>query len=516
MDIKLPGIDLNLRHYVGERSDVLKKVQLKIENYLRDPNVDMATRKIYSAIYNSISYYQTISDLSISGEYANNTFLEDIIKDVNEDYKYLAEKYNTPDHQTISIKGRIKSPVSALDKILEKVGEYIHDGRDLSKLNDSLRDFIGIRVIVDAPQEIKDQGKKAESDFCYQVFQDLIEFRGIKRQVENGEPQGTDYQFIPVNTEHDPNKLKKMKDPNRTFDFDPEKEGIYIPDSRPENLENYDEYFKDYRMYPKPKLYQRIHICAHPYFSKNVPQKMLPNYIIPPKSNNPAIEYQISTADEDYWAEHGKAAHHIYKDKLFHRLSIPLQFSFDKVLNKIRLRRLDESMESFYGFSFKSFFNIDYQDFLRIFNTEQRDEILANRQNVVYDEENKEYTLKEILQPVVVPEDIDGKYVKEHLSEATPEDLRKFFNENNLLDNSINPDGTIYKPSIQVCVHKRPAAKQRKLSPMRLSKRNIIKRILHIKKNKDLDDSSSQATSLGEDEAPRNQQIPEDDGEHEH
>ena len=438
-------VDLNLKHYVGHHSEVLREVKNRLRNYLRNPNISRASRSIYSAIYNSLTYYQNISDLPIAGELADKTFLENMIYEFNKDYKYLSDKYNSDDPtvpKVIQAKGRIKSPISALDKILEKISEYIKDGMDLKLLNNSLRDFVGLRFIVDPPPEIKEKGKQAEIDFCYQVFNDLLEYRGLERQNSEQPAKDCDYHFVKVNTLHDPNKLEKMKQrPNiEGFLYDPEKLGIYIPTTRPDYIEKYDEYFKDYQMYPKKRLYQRLHICANPYFSNHIPEQQIPNFIIPSTADIPTIEYQVCTLEEEEFAEHGKASHTEYKgNRTFHRLGIPLFMKLDENTDEIRLTRLDEAVEEFYGYTFKSVFNIDYQTFLRTFDVNQRDDILAGKLIIEFDEETQDYVLKTPKSLVVVDSTQPISYIRDLLKNSTTEELTKFFERNDLLDNTIYP-----------------------------------------------------------------------------
>ena len=52
----------------------------------------------------------------------------------------------------------------------EKVTEYILEGRDFSYFNESLRDLIGVRFVINPPAEIQAQGQQAESDFLYKVY----------------------------------------------------------------------------------------------------------------------------------------------------------------------------------------------------------------------------------------------------------------------------------------------------------------------------------------------------------
>lgn len=436
MNYTVPEVNLNLRYYIGDRSDTIKTVQRKIKQYLKNAEVDYTHKSIYSAIYNALVYYQAITDLPIAGETDKKTFLENTVAQINDDYNYLSSKYNKNGNEVVSMRARIKSPINAMDKILTKIEEYVRDGRDLKRLNESLRDFIGVRLIVNCPPEIKAQGKQAESDFCYQVFNDLVEYHGIKRQLAGSTPQEKDYDFIPVNTDDDPNKLERIKNRalNKQFKLDPEAEHVFIPKSRPYFIETYDKFVKDYRLYPKPHLYQRMHICAHPHYSKSVHKRPLPNYIIPPLNFNPAIEYQVCTDKEDKWAD---ASHLEYKDRPFHRLGIPLLVELDQKKDKFRILRLDECIRDFYGYSFKDMFNIDYQNFLNIFNTSQRDDILAGKVKIKFDEELEEYVLEKSPTTLVLYEDKNIEFVNNLLQNSSKDELKKFFEANNLLNNSI-------------------------------------------------------------------------------
>lgn len=485
MSYTKPEIDLNLKHYAGERSDVIKEVLLQIKKYLRNPEVPLEHRVIYSAIYNSLTYYKNISSLSITGETEGKTFLEKTICQINEDYKYLADKYGTDKtNPVITMKARIKSPISAMDKILDKVSEYVKEGRDLTLLNESLRDFIGIRVIIDPPSEIKAKGKQAESDYCYQIFDDLMKHHGVSRQLLGENQEENDYEFIPVSTHHDPNKLKKLKErPEKEgYSVDPDAAGVFIPKTRPDVVELYDEYFKDYRMWPKSMLYQRIHSCVHPQFEGYESfDSAIPTYIIPSKNNKPSMEYQFCTAEEEEYSEHGGASHTDYKDRAFYRLRIPLLMSLDKKQNKIRLHRLDESMEEFYGYSFKDMFNIDYQDFLEVFDTNERDDILAGIKLVSYNPEHNEYCLNDNPKAVLLDTSHKGaKFIKDLLGNASKEELEKFYDANGLLDGSIrvhnlpNPSKKKYVPSRKINIFSFTRTKKLKSKALQDSDRKKI------------------------------------------
>lgn len=438
-------VDLNLRHYIGESTDVIKDVKNNIRDYLRNPEVSDTNRSIYSAIYHALTYYENIANLSLTGITGSKTFLENTIEQFEKDFKYLSNKYNSKNISVPTVifaKARIKSPISALDKILEKVAEYVHEGRDLSKLNESLRDFMGLRIIVEPPLEIKAKGKQAESDFCYKVFNDLLEYRGIYRQINNETTLPTDYTFIPVNTSHDPNKLQKLKERpiKEGFLYNPDDIQIYIPKTRPDSLEKIDEFLKDYRMYPKVNLYQRLHVCASPFFSEFIPEQKISSFIMPTSSKNTAIEYQFCSMDEEKFAEYGKSAHTLYKsNKNYHRLAVPLFIKPDFGTQTMRLCRFDESMKDFYGYTFKSMFNIDYQTFLQTFNTRQQDEILARNLVVEFDKDKQDYRLIPSKNTFIFTDEQNPNFVENLLKTATPEELKRFYDINNISDGTIHP-----------------------------------------------------------------------------
>ena len=141
---EVPEIDLDLRHYSGQPSDVIKKVKSDIEHYLSNPNleenrtavrydedhtptmVSFNVRQIYSAIYNALNYYKNISYLPSAEYETGSTFLSNSITAFNKDYEYLSQKYGSDDltqDPVISVSGRIKSPLSFMEKVREKIVE---------------------------------------------------------------------------------------------------------------------------------------------------------------------------------------------------------------------------------------------------------------------------------------------------------------------------------------------------------------------------------------------------------
>lgn len=427
---EVPEIDLNLRHYSGHPSDVIKKLKYDIEKYLMNENIPQKNREIYSAIFNALDYYKMISYLPAADFSTDDSFLSCSIKEFNKDYKYLS-KYNPtnstekPENNVIQMNARIKSPLSFMEKVKEKVDEYLTDNRDFTHFNESLRDLIGVRVIVNPPEEIQKQGLQAESDYLHKVYCDFLNYHGINEKNQTNLEEGN-YKFIPVNTAHEPQKLEKIKTRITQEGFSEDVKDKFIPKHRIPQMEqpNIDSVTKDYDMYPKYSGYRSIHVCVTPYYSDYIEHLELPPYIIPPANFDYSLEYQFRTQKEDDYAEHGPASHKkSYKptENVYHRMAVPFFIDFDdpedllddsyksnnnnsskKALRKkeLRLRNFGESFKKFYGYTFKSRFNISFKEFRDRFSFQDRNDILADKKRVVYDKEHKSYTLETLPVPL--------------------------------------------------------------------------------------------------------------------
>ena len=403
-DWEEPVIDLQLKHYMGSTSDVIKKIKLDIENYLKNKNVPDQTRKIYSAIYCALDYYRLSSHLP-SAEFNNNgSVLASFLNTLNTDYTNLSNRFksdNPKDLPVIDLTARIKSPASFVKKVREKVNEYIEEGRDLSYFNESLRDLMGARVVITPPVAIQEKGLQAESDYLYQVAYSFMEDRGIHRKT-TGRPG--DFTFLPVNSRYDSQKLEYIKSR-------PEKEGydeaiktgkvpLFVPKKRIEEFESpaVDEVVKDYNMWTKYRGYKSLHICVIPDYSDTSKLTPLPPYILPQKSNHFYIEYQFRTNKQHEFAERGFASHSGYKpledDDKYHRLRIPLYISYDSSNKNFRPLNFAESYELTHKHSFKDRFKIDFELFNDRFTTQERNEVLAGIKEVQYDSEGMPYLVE--------------------------------------------------------------------------------------------------------------------------
>jgi len=371
-----PEVDLNLRHYSGHPSDAIKLLKRNIEHYLRKPNVPTIHREVYSAIYNALNYYKSILYSSASDFSTGPTFLNHSLMNMKKDYDYLSQKYNSPDitiPPIITINGRIKSPISAIEKIKDKVESYLQNRTDLRSLNESLRDFMGVRIIIDPPQNIKSNGKNAENEFLQKVLIDLLCFHGI-----TGEKVQDVYKFIPINTKNHPHKLENM-----------------LSDGNIDHLPQYLSYYvKNYVDHPKKSGYQSYHICATPEYSSEVIKPILPPYIIPPTKTEYSFEYQVRTKEMNEAAEHGPYSHEIYKcTGNYHRLAIPFYIEFNSEHNRFKSLNLEESCLKHFGFvPFLRVYdhngnylkNLTLADFRDLFTSSERNEIIDGKKRIYY------------------------------------------------------------------------------------------------------------------------------------
>lgn len=484
---EVPEIDLHLRHYSGHPSDVIKKLKSDIERYLSNPNLEenrtvlrydennnpymisYNIRQIYSAIYNALNYYKNISYLPSAEYETGESFLSNSVRTFNEDYDYLAQKYNSKDptqDSVINVCGRIKSPLSFMDKVREKIEEYIEQGRDFRYFNESLRDLIGVRFVINPPQEIQDQGLEAETDYLYHVFYDLMEHHGITKPIDAPLETGL-FKFFPVNTRHDPQKLVNIKSRPDEEGFavwvQNGVKGFYRPTKRIPEVEQecVDTVTKDYIRWPKYKGYQSLHVCIIPYYSQDVDHINIPNCIIPPSCKDSFIEYQFRTAKENEYAERGPVSHNTqYKPTgSYHRLAVPFYIEFDNpenlpetaydpsrtikkplnYVNRLKLRNFGESFKKYYGPSFEEFFGIPFKKFRDVFGSQDRTDILSKRKTVIYDKESDIYTTEEVAtqkpNPVslaLTPDEVLN--LKEILASKDGNRLVEFFSKQHLQD----------------------------------------------------------------------------------
>ena len=482
-------IDLNLRHYTGHPTDVIKRIKKEIEQFLSTKKTIDNQVRIYSAIYNALEYYTTVSYIQPVDFDTEDSFLSCAIESFNQDFEYLSKEFNSkiPNSEpVITISARIKSPISFMEKVKEKINVYIKEGRDLKYFNESLRDIMGAKVIINPPDYIKKAGPQAESDFLHEVCYAWMSRHGIDFPESEKATSGT-YRFLNVNTRYTQDKAEKVKKTG-IREYSPElsftEQDVFIPKTRIPIFERpeIDRVVKDYDYYTKPTGYQALHICVVPDYSDYLEESMLPICIIPPASNDYYIEFQFKTEKQNEFSEHGGASHrHVYKphEIKYHRLAVPSYIEVDgphdiadnfrssypslqkKVPAKpkrLKLRNFAESFVRFYGYTFEERFGISFKDFRDAFNTKDRDDILALRKKAVFDPDRDTYHAEPV--PIYVPITEDQKQsIIEKLSDPEDEAMEKVLDELGLIDSSKAKDDDVVfriRPKIKFIPVKSP------------------------------------------------------------
>ena len=464
---EVDSIDLDFRHYCGSQLDVIKKIKSDIELYLLSQNATEKQCEIYSAIYNALDYYIAISNIE-TGEFSTeNSFLSDAIQTFNNDLVFLSRVFSTEndtDAPIISIDARVKSPISFMNKVKEKMSEYINEGRNLRVFNESLRDIIGARIVVNPPEEIENQGLDAESNFLYQVCYALMVHHGIYETNQKDLLPGN-FRFLNVNTRYHPNKMQELKDRLDKEGLDKTivsgKTPIFIPKNRIPEIENpsIDSKIKDYNKYPKYSGYQSLHVCIVPEFSDNKEIPSIPSCIIPADSHDYVIEYQFRTQKQHDFAEHSTASHkNVYKpgECSYHRFAVPLYIDVDRMhdirtnyspkssirssIKRIKLRNFAESFERLYGYTFQDRFGISFKAFRDFFSTEERNQILALRRNVVHDEVTDMYSSVPSKHLLALKQSDILELQNFINSDHTLNEIRDYFDKLGLLDGTIDVD----------------------------------------------------------------------------
>lgn len=352
---------LKMENIPGTNTEVLTIYLYELNNFIRTHNLTKAEKMLYSALQSSLEYYKYISD-------PNSPFFASLLDYTEKETAALQKKYPGLDIKTSL---RIKSPISAYNKILDKIQEYIRDGRDLNDLNSSLRDFIGIRRIISQKNVIKSNPRKSALK--------TLEFAKDQLLVQ----EKMNFGFIPIRD----SKIQEMEEPHAYY-VDPESQPIYIPklSEIPHLLmTKFRNIGKNYIAFPKPSLYQSYQYCTFLPFSDKY-----------------AVEYQIRDEHMHDFAEHGPASHTQYKHgfdeslanlnaKRFTRANLPLEYEYDPKLKKMIPYTLDKSMKAHLGYSFVDRFGISEDEFYKNFTKEEQDSILALHSGFVLDEKTGRY-----------------------------------------------------------------------------------------------------------------------------
>jgi hypothetical protein len=327
--------NLKLTDISGTSSyEILEKYIFELEKFLKHSTLDENSKLLYSTYLRGLEYYKYVSN-------PNGKVLKNTLRLVSEQYKILGKKY-----KNLQVEGRIKSVLSSDEKIKSKICEYIRDGRDLSKLNFSLRDFIAFRFILCEEKFVKE---KFEVQKCYKLLADHIKLI---------EEQG----FVPIAVR--PERLEAIRK-RQTYYQNPKESDIYIPKNKSIFFKKrFSNFVKDYIRYPKKTLYQSLHYCV------NLPNS---NFYVYPTS----IEFQFRTQNMHNHSEHGVSSHdNIYKkNNFFHILNLPT-FIKPNSNNDLECLGFDENLAIKYV-QFEKLYNIPYKIFKNVFSYKEQCQILA-------------------------------------------------------------------------------------------------------------------------------------------
>lgn len=400
---EVPDIDLNIRHYTGSPSDTIRAIENSIVQYVNSPDCTLKQKQIYSAIYNALAYYKSLYHLpSIEYQDTSTTPSAIALKKINDDTKALRARYNKKDPEVpivVTTSARIKSLDSAMNKFKSKVDEYLEDNRDFRYFNESIRDLLGIKFIIDPPAEVKALGKETETDFLYKFCYDYLKLQGIEKKPSRG--LGSQITVLPVNTRSGKDKLKELKEPKKYLPGVVDGPNpIYIPKTRPVYIEDpkVDSVVKDRVKYPKENGYQKIHICTFIELPNDNPN--LPNNIIAPESKPGfAIECQLGLKEHEDRALYDPNLSHSqgYKKgetEAYHRLAIPFYIESNPAQTKpLSQLNIADSFQKFYGHSFEAHFGIPFSEFSENFSVQDRNNILAGLCTVSFDPTTRQYSL---------------------------------------------------------------------------------------------------------------------------
>lgn len=346
--------NLKLTDISGNTSrEILDTYIDNLENFINTTNLPNSSSKIYMAYLNGLKYYQSISN-------PNDNAFKKLLSLMNSQYTSLKKKY-----PKLKLEGRIKSVLSADEKIKDKICEYIKENRDLKDLNFSLRDFIAFRFIL--PKNKFLNSEFLEVQRCYRL---------LNKQIHIAEKQG----FVPVPIRKE--RLEKIKE-KHNYSTNPKEANLYIPKFRsPFFPKRFSSFVRDYIRYPKETLYQSLHYSAN-----------LPNF---ENASQKAIEFQFRTSNMHKHAEYGIFSHDkIYKqNNFFHILNVPI---YIKANNYGLLEPLtfEKNLKTKYD-DFQNIYNIPYSAFKTQLTLDEQTKLLSGTHSAVFNAISYKWEIKEL------------------------------------------------------------------------------------------------------------------------
>lgn len=306
----------NIENYAGLLPEHVIPLYIEnIDDIFKELPEDSDTRKAIDTYIRLLKYYDEVSRQDSPLIQNALKFCEEIKTFL---YEYAKNKY--PEYNiSIDLQGRIKSPVSAINKFKASINEYLQEGKNLDKL--LIRDLFAFKVVV----EVKDKNEVILDDdiaapICYDIISQSLMFSEQHEHTTiqpSRPPSCTNAEII-----HDIYTVKED-------DIPPEIQAI---------LNKYEGYYKDYILYPKDgSNYQSVHIIL---------ELKLPDNDVPL-----LFEMQLKTYQMNEHAERGPGSHKDYKARNHvNFLRVPQIFKeIDN--NSINFVNMDDAFHEFFNFS---------------------------------------------------------------------------------------------------------------------------------------------------------------------
>jgi cell fate (sporulation/competence/biofilm development) regulator YlbF (YheA/YmcA/DUF963 family) len=299
----------NIDNYPGvSPNQIIPPYISNIKSIFENLEENTTAKKAIDTYIRLLEYYKEVSDSSSHLLQSTLIFCEQLTSYLNDYVKQKYPMYNI----NVELKGRIKSPVSAITKFRMSISEYLKNGKDLDSL--IIKDLFAFRLIV----EVHDKNEILQDDnisipICYDVIEQAFKFCKSNDNIDLLTSTARSEKNVPII--HD----------------------IVVPKTRPKFIIENENYIKDYIIYPKSESnYQSAHIKLS-YTDKDTNQVLL-------------FEMQIRTHDMDEHAEKGPASHKTYKSRNLVSFSRVPQIVKRNKNGKVFFINMNDAFQEFYNF----------------------------------------------------------------------------------------------------------------------------------------------------------------------
>ena len=325
----------DISHYPGLTAqdvipELIKKLKITFAKLNKD-SIEYQAIKTYIRLLNT---YLTIANTTSFETTEILSFFNALSEHLQ---NYIKEKYPKYDIY-IKPERRIKSPISANKKIKQKIASYMREHKNLENVN--IADFLAFRFIIEARDACGNLITADKSvEICYLCVYEAIEY--IKNQISI--------------------QLMRVSKIPQTQNTPPD---IYVPSVRPEYIERYSDFIKDFIFLPKAESnYQSDHLqfCLTPDIQTSTSN--------PTRNTIISGELQFRTYLMNEYAERGHASHKKYKTReQISYLAIPqILVPTTPFSSKVTFLKPDDAFEKHLGFSPKQIHHLMSFDYLKYF-----------------------------------------------------------------------------------------------------------------------------------------------------